>query len=664
MRRLVWNPARPPVSFRYGQRDPSDFPGTWQHVRETPRGEGGRLVRHVYTESQAGLRVTATLRRFKGFDALDWVMELENIGAADSPILQDILSLDAPFAISPSENAYLHYAKGSRCEMDDFLPMSHQIGPKDQWSLAPVGGRSSNGVLPFMNLFHRDGGLVLAIGWSGQWQVTLQRAGRALRLTAGMQRTHLRLRPGEKIRTPRILAINYRDPDPEQGNNLLRRLLIAHYLPRIGGELFLPPVAHCLQSYYYLTGDMSERLELKALPQAAALGATAYWIDACWYGQGRSWWEEVGNWTINRKRYPHGLKPIADAAHARGMKFVLWFEPARVRQDSELARQHPQYVLRCPQDTAQALLDFGNPDARRHIQEVFSGIIAESGVDVYREDFNFDPLPYWQAADAPDRAGMTEIRYVEGHYAFWDELRRRFPRLAIDNCASGGRRIDLETLSRSLPLWPSDFLDVVGLPWGAGLHVGSQCIKAGLARWVPLFAGGLWSFTPYAARSAMLGGFVFGPHIRPEDFPGDADSRALTHREVLAKGQLVHWPKFPTTQARAAIAEWKGLREFFLGDFHLLLPLTASYHDWCAYQLHRPDMDAGFALFFRRHRSPFEAMEVRLKGLQPRARYKVSLASSFKAPPARSISGEKLAHMVVRIPSRPASILLRYSRAR
>jgi alpha-galactosidase len=283
---------------------------------------------------------------------------------------------------------------------------------------------------------------------------------------------------------------------------------------------------------------------------------------------------------------------------------------------------------------------------------------------VYREDFNFDPLPYWQAADPPDRVGMTEIRYVEGHYAFWDELRRRFPDLGIDNCASGGRRIDLETLSRSLPLWPSDFLDVVGLPWGQGLHVGSQCIKAGLARWVPLSAGGLWSFTPYAARSALIGGFVFGPHIPPEAFPPDASARAVTHQDVLAKGQLVHWPKYPTRQAKAAIAEWKSLREFFLGDFYLLLPLTACYHDWCAFQFHRPDMDAGFALLFRRHQSPFETMEVRLKAIAPRARYRVSLATTFKARPARPASGAHLAYMTVRIPDRPGSVLLRYWRRR
>jgi hypothetical protein len=69
----------------------------------------------------------------------------------------------------------------------------------------------------------------------------------------------------------------------------------------------------------------------------------------------------------------------------------------------------------------------------------------------------YDPLPYWRANDAPDRQGMAEIRHVEGLYEFWNDLLRRHPGLVIDNCASGGRRIDLETISRSIPLWRSDW---------------------------------------------------------------------------------------------------------------------------------------------------------------------------------------------------------------
>ena len=95
--------------------------------------------------------------------------------------------------------------------------------------------------------------------------------------------------------------------------------------------------------------------------------------------------------------------------------------------------------------------------------------------------FNMDPLPYWQAADAPNRQGMSEIRHIEGLYAFWDELLKRHPDLLIDNCASGGRRIDLETVGRSTPFWRTD---------GPRDPVAHQCHTYGLLSWVPLSSTG------------------------------------------------------------------------------------------------------------------------------------------------------------------------------
>ena len=651
-----------PFSFRYGGRNSADLLPAWRHSTSSTVGAGGALTTHTFADPDSGLRVRAQVRSFDDASALDWVLELENAGDGDTPVLADVLSLDQTWPLDEQERAFLHYAKGSQCRMDDFLPLTHVAGPDSCLVLAPEGGRSSNGVLPFMNLHHRDRGVVIGVGWSGQWQATFDRRGQALHVTAGMQRTHLRLHPGESIRSPRMLVLNYEDSDPQEGNNALRRLLIAHVLPRVAGELFLPPVAQCLQGYYYLTGDMHADLEMQALPKVGELGATAYWIDACWYGQGRDWWQEVGNWTINRNRYPDGLKPIADAAHDRGMGFVLWFEPARVRHDGQLATDHPEFVLRNPETPENLLLDFGNADASRHILELFSQIIGEVGVDIYREDFNFDPLPYWQAADTPDRVGMTEIRYITGHYAFWDALRERFPRLAIDNCASGGRRIDLETMSRSLPLWPSDFPDIGGLAHGPGLHLGDQCINAGLARWVVLLGGGVWNFTPYATRGEIIGGWTFGMHIPREEFPDDNDARALTSHDLLAKGRLVHWPGFPAAEAKAAIAEWKELREFCLCDFYLLLPLTTNAHDWCGWQFHRAEDAAGVAMFFRRHASPFPSVQVRLRRIEPGAHYRVSTATGYEPSPVRTVSGEELIELTIDIGDRPGSLLLRYSK--
>jgi alpha-galactosidase len=400
---------------------------------------------------------------------------------------------------------------------------------------------------------------------------------------------------------------------------------------------------------------------MKALPRTAAVGAEAHWIDACWYGGKGEWWQEVGSWTVNRAKFPRGLRPISDAARAAGLKFVLWFEPERVRPGSQLHREHPEFLLASPQNPDNLLYNLGMPEAWRYLTELLSASIAEHGVDIYRQDHNFDPLPYWRAADAADRVGMTEIRYIEGLYALWDELRRRHPGIWIDNCASGGRRIDLETMSRSLPLWPSDFHDTIGLQTGLGLHVGDQCINAGLARWVPLFGGGVWNFTPYGTRSEIIGGFAFGFHIDHRHFPADDGQTIVKPLEVMALGKTLLDDDFPMDDARAAIAEWRSVRPFFTGDFHHLLPLTVSYHDWCAWQLHREDLDAGIAMFLRRHRSPFPTMEVALKQIHPDVQYDVSLSPGYTEAPCQRMSGAELTRLTITIPEAPGSILLRYT---
>ena len=217
-------------------------------------------------------------------------------------------------------------------------------------------------------------------------------------------------------------------------------------------------------------------------------------------------------------------------------------------------------------------------------------------------------------------------------------------------------------MSRSLPLWPSDFHDTVGLAKGLGLHVGDQCINAGLARWVPLFGGGVWNFTPYSTRSEIIGGFAFGFHIDQQNFYDDDHRSVSKPLEVMAKGKTLLDDDFPMEDAAKAIAEWRSVRPFFTGDFHHLLPLTISFHDWCAWQLHREDLGAGIAVFLRRHRSPFPTMQVVLKRIASDAQYEVSLSPGYAEAPRQRMSGADLARLTVSIPEAPGSLLLRYTR--
>jgi len=160
-----------------------------------------------------------------------------------------------------------------------------------------------------------------------------------------------------------------------------------------------------------------------------------WWIDAGWYQCDPVGWPKVGTWEVDKKRFPHGLKAVTDYVHSKGVKSLLWFEPERVAAGSWLAENRPEWILGGKQG---GLLNFGNPDVLKWITDRVDKVLTEEGIDLYRQDFNMDPLGYWRGADAEDRQGITEIRHVTNLLAYWDELKRRHPNILFDECASGG----------------------------------------------------------------------------------------------------------------------------------------------------------------------------------------------------------------------------------
>ncbi|MCB9784362.1 MAG: alpha-galactosidase [Candidatus Omnitrophica bacterium] len=228
-----------------------------------------------------------------------------------------------------------------------------------------------------------------------------------------------------------------------------------------------------------------------------------WWMDAGWYvGAAENNWPFTGTWEVDRRphRFPNGLRAVSDHAHAKGVDIIVWFEPERVAEGTWLATEHPEWIL----GEKGGLLNLGNPEAWDWLVNHIDGIITDEGIDLYRQDFNIDPLPHWQANDTPDRVGITENKYVVGYLAYWDELLRRHPGLRIDSCASGGRRNDLETLRRAVPLLRSDYLFE---------PVGQQCHTYGLSMWVPFYGTG------YCPSNTVgwgwgTGGISYDPYTR------------------------------------------------------------------------------------------------------------------------------------------------------
>jgi len=650
--------AAQPFSFVYGGRASAELLPHWQ--REAAAAGNRREV--SYTDPRTRLTVRAVSTTFPDFpQATETVLYFRNNGAADSPILENIQALDVRLPVK-GRDPVIHYAKGATCSMDDFMPLRRVLNAKGRLRVEPGGGRSSSDFLPFFNVEWQGEGMVVAVGWSGEWAVRFSREEKAadFRVEAGMAGTHLKLHPGEEIRTPLVLTLNWQG-DRMRGQNLLRRFILAHHRPSPAGKPAVVPVT----APNWGGTPAADHLENIRQIAAHRLPVDYYWIDAEWFGTG-NWWVNPGDWRVKRDLYPNGFKPISDLAHKHGLKLLVWFEPERVCEGTPWDREHRRWLLEAPKarrvynwGESQAdpswvvnesnrnqirendrLFNLGDPEARRFLTDFISARIEEFGLDCYRHDANIAPLEFWRAADAPDRQGITEIRWVEGLYAFWDELLRRHPGLIIDNCASGGRRIDLESLSRALPLWRTDF---------PGDRTGRQCHTFGLLHWAPLnatLATPAGEQADYDLRSGMSAG------VNLALFTGGDTRQPKTD-----------YARYPFDEVRKRIAQYREIQKYFYGDYYPLTEYTQANDAWMAYQLDLPESGEGLVVVLKRPLSRFTEAAFPLRALDPRASYEVTNLDGG----ARRVSGGAelgAGGLVVRLAAQPASALIRYRRVR
>lgn len=626
--------ATPPFSFSYAGRPAAELlPGWTATVRQTA---GSRTL--CWTDPETGLAVELQAEAGGGdwgeFPAVEWELRFTNTGDKPTPILADIRPLDCYFA-DLGANAVLHWAQGSHCGIDDFTPRQATFYQPAARTISSAG-RSSVEALPFFNVQSEGHGVIGGIGWTGSWQADFVREAEGLRLRAGMPRTHLSLQPGESISGPRLLLLFWAG-ERLHGHNLLRGHLVREHSPQVHGEAVAVPLCNAVWG------------EVRAAEQIAKarwwrehdLPLECFWIDAGWYGDGRflenstvfnsEWGAHAGNWWPNKGPYPEGLGPVGQALAEMGLGFVLWLEPERAFHGTYFTREHPEWLL--GPVGPNYLFNLGLPEARAALTDLISGIIEEAHVTCYRQDFNMEPQPFWEAADAPDRIGMSEIRHIEGLYAMWDELRERHPGLLIDNCASGGRRLDLQTASRSVPLWRSDFQCYPGFD-----PVGLQCQTHGLSLWLPLSAGVCDRSDTYAFRSGLSAGLVLTANIYEQE------TLAATSPDWLRK----------------MMGEHLRLRPFFSGDFYPLQPFSHENEAWAAWQFDRPDLGAGCVIAFRRPESPLVELTAQLRGLEASAVYAVE---DLDTGAVAELCGAELAQgLPVRIGERPGTKLLAYRR--
>ncbi|MEP9402023.1 alpha-galactosidase [Sphingomonas silueang] len=391
------------------------------------------------------------------------------------------------------------------------------------------------------------------LAWSGNHRMVVERddeGGWVLQMGAALAPGEIRLAPGERHDSPELLAVC-----ATTGRNGAIQAFHAAIRARGPWGHDMPPRQVHINSWEGFYFDHDEAALMALATRAAALGVERFVLDDGWFTGRDDDTAALGDWTPDARKYPRGLKPLAEHVAALGMSFGLWVEPEMVNPDSDLARAHPDWALQAagvPRLTArnQWVLDMDRAEVRDHLFAAIDALLTDLPIACLKWDHNRDLAP---------AGGHAQIR---GAYALFDRLRAAHPAVEIEACAGGGGRIDAGIATRTHRFWTSDCIDAVS-------RVGMQ---RGYLHFMPPERMGSHVGASPAHSTGRRQGMAFRAAVAlPGHFGVELDPAALSPREgeVLA----------------AAIARYKDLRD----RLHHGRVWLGDGPDGLAWQLHGHD---------------------------------------------------------------------------
>ena len=530
--------------------------------------------------------------------------------------------------------------RGDSCAGESFMPLEEVLRCGDTKHVEPYGGRSSNTTgFPFFDISYGEQSILFGIGWTGQWCYDIEVSDSGFRVSIGLPYADCYLLPGEEVLLPSVIVVegeDYRDLRRKWRRLQREKYSPLHRIPDLRSPLAIQPFDRYFQGLggsQKLPEWATEAGQIQTIEASAKCGGMidTFWIDAAWFKKGFPY--GVGNYSY-AEGFPNGLAPVSRKTHENGMRFMLWFEPERVCEGTEVYEDHPEFLLASSEIKDAYLFDMGNPHALAWLKEKLISMIRENGIDIYRQDFNTEPISFWRENDPEGRRGITEMKHVAGIYDLWDTLVREFPKLFIDNCASGGRRIDFETMKRAVSLWRSD----TGCFPEHGDYrtsVWNNNQTLGLTQYLAFSSSAVWVTDAYDVRGAATDGLACNFDILNPDFDfGDAIR---------------------------AIGEVKRLGRYRKGDFYPMTEATLREDVWSAYQF--ACGEEGVAYFFRRKESGEETRVFSLYALDENATYRVILTDEQYKSIEKKMTGKELsAGFRVTVGAPRESLVMEYQR--
>lgn len=570
-------------------------------VFDSAEQPGPEELRLTLRDAHYPLRLTLVYRVHSAFDLIERHAELTNLG--DAPITLE-RAFSACWHLPPGEGYHLRHlngrwldewqlireplARGVKALESRRLTTSHHHNP---WWTLDRDASETHGEVFFG-----------ALGWSGNWKLLAEVSEFSrTRLLIGLNDWDFAwtLVPGEIFATPPAYA-GYTCAGYGGASQALHGFIRAH-LPHPEQPR---PVLYNSWEATLFNIDLASQQQLAE--EAAALGVELFVMDDGWFKGRRHDRAGLGDWTPDPERFPDGLQPLIDHVHQLGMRFGLWVEPEMVNPDSDLYRQHPDWVIHFPtrarsEARNQLILNCARPDVQDYLIDALDRLLSQHDIAFIKWDMNRNVSePGWP--DAPRDAREIWLRYVQGVYRIWGTLRQRHPQVLFQSCSGGGGRADLGILRYADQIWVSDnTMPAARLRMHEGF---SQCFPAcTMEAWVTRdeFAQqhqAAYIPLDYRFHVNMLGVLGLGMDLKRLN----AEERA---------------------EARQLIALYKKVRPLVqFGVQHRLASLADG--PYSAWLYASPDQREAVCFVFRSHApDPAQPFFLRLRGLDPAARYTV-----------------------------------------
>ena len=295
-----------------------------------------------------------------------------------------------------------------------------------------------------------------------------------------------RLAPGEAFEAPEAV-MSWSDQGFTGISTSMHRFVRKHIVRGPWRDQLRPVLLNSWEAAYFHF-DESKLLRLAKAGRKA--GIELFVMDDGWFGARNDDTSSLGDWYVNKKKLPGGLEGICRKINDLGMDFGIWVEPEMVNTNSDLYRNHPQWIMQIPgrehsEGRNQRILDLANPEVADYITGVMASVFSSADIKYVKWDMNRIFSDVWSPYLPADRQGETAHRYICGLYRILRSLTERFPQILFEGCASGGNRFDLGMLCYFPQIWASDNTDAIcrasiqeGYSYGYPMSVVSAHVSA------------------------------------------------------------------------------------------------------------------------------------------------------------------------------------------